>query len=125
MFSWFHKQAEPLKPLPLSQREKSYSSAGGCVFQYKFKGMAGKRHVFEVSADRGAPFEVRIELTAEALGPCADRMASELRWNEEYALVKLCLFEAFDKAENPHQLLEVIYPTSAQLLEHMNVLKMA
>jgi hypothetical protein len=125
MFSWFSSKVEPLKPLPLSQREKSYSSSTGAVYQYIFKGMAGKSHVFDVSADRSSSFEVRIELPAEALERCAARMGSPLRWNEEYALAKLCLFQAFDSTEQAGELRKPIRPAADQLLEHMNTLNMA
>lgn len=128
MFSWWKKKPEPesdLKPLPLSQREKSYSAATGAVYQYLFRGMAGSSHVFGVTADRQAPFDVRIELGQTGLAACAERMGSTLRWNEEYALAKLCLFAAFDSVEDPAQLRELIRPAAAELLEHMNTLKMA
>ena len=125
MFSWFSSKAETLKPLPLSQREKSYSSSSGAVYQYIFKGMAGKSHVFDVSADRASSFEVRIELPESALEACAARMGSPLRWNEEYALAKLCLFQAFDRAEHAGELHKPIRPGADELLEHMNTLNMA
>jgi len=125
MFSWFSNKAESLKPLPLSQREKSYSSESGFVYQYIFKGLTGRKHVFDVSSDRKTHFEVAIELTESALAPCVDRMGSELRWNEEYALVKLCLFAAFDQAVNPECLKQIVRPESSSLLLHMNTLNMA
>jgi hypothetical protein len=125
MFSWFKNKAEDVKPLPLSQREKSYSAASGFVYQYIFKGMAGRRHVFSVSADRKNHFEVSIELVPDSLKPCVERMGSDLRWNEEYALVKLCLFSAFDEAVCVEDLQRLIRPESKQLLEHMTTLNMA
>jgi hypothetical protein len=124
MFSWFVKKAETLKPLPLSQREKSYSAASGIVYQYIFKGMLGKRHVFSVSADRNTHFEVTVEMTENALASCAARMGSPLRWNEEYALAKLSLFNAFDEAIRPDDLANPVRPGSEDLLSHMDTLKM-
>ncbi len=125
MFSWFSKNVETLKPLPLSQREKSYSAASGLVYQYLFKGMLGRKHVFRVSADRNTHFEVAVELTEDALAACAARMGSALRWNEEYALAKLSLFHAFDDAETAESLTQTVVPPSQSLLEHMDYLKMA
>lgn len=125
MFSWFSNKAVPLKPLPLSQREKSYSAESGFVYQYCFKGLAGKNHVFEVTADRKVHFEVTIALQPESLAPCSERMGSPLRWNEEYALAKLCLFAAFDAVEGPEQLRQTVVPTPESLLEHMTALNMA
>lgn len=125
MFTWFSKKVEAVKPLPLSQREKSYSAASGIVYQYIFKGMLGRKHVFSVSANRLAHFEVSVELMATALAPCAGRMGSDLKWNEEYALVKLSLFRAFDEAAGPESLLQPILPAGTELLEHMDSLNMA
>jgi hypothetical protein len=125
MFSWFTKTPDPVKPLPLSRREKSYSAASGHVYQYIFKGLAGPQHVFSVSAGREAAFELRIHLSEEALLPCRERMGSELRWNEKYALAKLCLFHCFDEAASPAELRQVIRPGAKDLLQHMNTLKMA
>lgn len=125
MFSWFSNKAETLKPLTLSQREKSYSAAAGYVYQYIFKGLAGGRHVFQVTVARRETFPVSIELTAEALNACAERMGSPLRWNEEYALAKLCLFEAFDTTDQPESLKQPIVASTAGLLEHMATLNLA
>ncbi len=125
MFTWFSKKVEAVKPLPLSQREKSYSAASGIVYQYIFKGMLGRKHVFAVSANRAAHLEVSVELKAAALLPCAERMGSALKWNEEYALTKLSLFRAFDDAVSPESLVRPILPASEELLAHMDSLNMA
>jgi len=125
MFSWFLNKAETLQPLRLSQREKSYSAAAGHVYQYIFKGFVGKRHVFQVTVARRDTFPVSIELTEEALKSCAERMGSPLRWNEQYALAKLCLFEAFDNADQPESLKQPIVASTAGLLEHMTTLNLA
>lgn len=125
MLSWRSSKAEVLKPLPLSQREKSYSSETGAVYQYLFKGLAGATHVFEVSADRSPRFEVRVELDEAGLAACAERMQSELKWNEQYALAKLCLLAAFDSAATPEQLKQPVHATAEQLLAHMTTLNMA
>lgn len=125
MFSWFSKSPSPVKPLPLSRREKSYSAVSGFVYQYIFSGLAGSQHVFRVSAGRQASFELRIDLGEDALRPCSERMGSELRWNEKYALAKLCLFACLDAASSPDELRQVIRPAAAELLEHMNTLNMA
>jgi hypothetical protein len=125
MFSWFTKPPDPVQPLPLSRREKSYSAASGLVYQYIFSGLAGTQNVFLVSAGRQAPFELRIDLGEEALRPCNERMGSELRWNEKYALAKLCLFASLDSAASADELRQVICPPAEELLEHMNTLNMA
>lgn len=124
MFSWFKPKEETLKPLPLSQREKSYSAESGLVYQYIFKGLVGTRHVFAVTADRKTTFEVVIEMPEAALEACAQRMGSPLRWNEMYALAKLCLFAAFDGAESVTDLQKTVVASEAALLAHMDTLNM-
>jgi hypothetical protein len=124
MFKWFSPAKPEMKPLPLSQREKTYSAQSGYVYQYLFQGLAGEAHIFRVSADRGTDFEIRVELSEDGLLACAERMGSPLRWNEKYALAKLCLFGAFDDADGPEQLKRGVRPGAAELLEHMSTLKM-
>lgn len=124
MFPWFSAKDAPLKPLPLSQRLKSYSAATGIVYQYIFLGLWGRRHVFEVSADRQPAFNLFIELRPKELASCAERMGSPLRWNEEYALSKLSLFAAMDAAETAAVLRQVIHPTSEELMLYMTELNM-
>ena len=124
MFPWFSAKDVPLKPLPLSQRLKSYSAATGIVYQYIFVGLGGGRHVFEVSADRQPAFHLSIELRPGELASCAKRMGSALRWNEEYALSKLSLFAAMDAAETAAVLRQVIYPSSDELELYMTELNM-
>ncbi len=124
MFTWFAKKKAPLKELPLSQREKSYSAASGFVYQYIFKGIAANHHVFSVSADRREYFEVAIEIDEKSLSACEARMGSPLRWNEVYALAKLCLFAAFDTAASPDSLRATVATGPDELLEHMTTLNM-
>ena len=124
MFPWFSAKDAPLMPLPLSQRLKSYSAATGIVYQYIFLGLGGRRHVFEVSADRQPAFNLSIELRPLELACCAERMGSPLRWNEEYALSKLSLFAAMDAAETAAALRQVIYPTRDELILYMTELNM-
>ncbi len=121
MFPWSSAKDTPLKPLPLSQRQKAYSAATGVVYQYIFAGLGGRRHVFEVSADRQQPFHLSIELPLEGLELCAARMGSPLRWNEEYALAKLSLFAAMDEGAN---LRETLRPSGEELLRYMDELKL-
>lgn len=121
MFSWSSAKDTPLKPLPLSQRQKSYSAATGIVYQYIFAGLGGPRHVFEVSADRQPVFHLSIELSPEGLARCAEKMGSPLRWNEEYALAKLSLFAAMDGGAN---LRETVRPSGEELLGYMEELNL-
>lgn len=113
-----------MQPLPLSQREKTYSAQSGFVYQYLFLGLENGAHVFQVSADRQAYFPLHIVLPPEALAQCAQKMGSPLRWNEEYALAKMSLFRAFDSAAHPDALRAPIHATLGELLDAMAELKM-
>jgi hypothetical protein len=117
-------QAEPLREFVLSQRVKHYSSATGVVYHYVFRGKQGDSHVFDVSADRAASFALPVEIAPEALAPCEARLGSPLRWNDEYALAKLALFQAFDEREDATAMRESVRPTASELLGYMKTLRM-
>lgn len=113
-----------LQPLPLHLRSKHYSAASGYVYQYIFLGKQGHLHVFEVSADRSAPFRVSVDIAGEVLASCAERLGSTLRWNDEYAFAKMSLFDAFDERPDPESLKESIRPDLKRLISYMKVLRM-
>ncbi len=119
---------KPLREFALSQRLKHYSAASGVVYQYVFRGKApgeaGEAHVFEVMADREGAFPVRVEIGPEELRFCEERLGFALRWNDEYALVKLALFDAFDERENAAALRESVRPGTSELLGYMKTLRM-
>ncbi len=121
-------KAEPLREFVLSQRLKHYSAASGVVYQYVFRGKQdgkqGSAHVFEVSADRAAPFDLLVEIAPDALAQCEARLGSPLRWNDEYALAKLALFQAFDEREDAAAMRATVRPTSGELLGYMKTLRM-
>ncbi len=125
MLSWFKPKPEALKPLPLSQRLKTYSAASGFVYQYIFEGLAGIRHVFSVTATGAAPVHIAVAFTAESLAPCEARLASPLRWQELYALAKLSLFAAMDEADSPASLPLLLTPSGEELLAHLHTLNLA
>lgn len=119
---------ESLREFALSQRLKHYSAATGVVYQYVFRGKApreaGEAHVFEVMADRQAAFLVHVEIGPEELRFCEDRLGFALRWNDEYALAKLALFNAFDGRENAAAMRESVRPGTSELLGYMKTLRM-
>jgi hypothetical protein len=125
MLSWFKPKPEPLKPLPLSQRLKTYSAASGFVYQYIFEGLAGPHHVFSVTATGAAPVHITIEFSPAALASCEAQLGSPLRWQELYALAKLSLFAALDEAATPAQLPSSITPSGSGLLAHLTTLNLA
>jgi hypothetical protein len=117
-----------MRVFALSQRLKHYSAASGFVYQYIFRGKlphpSGEAHVFEVTAERYGTFAVQVQLAAEDLAVCAARLGSPLRWNDEYALAKLSLFDAFDHRDNPEALQKAVRPTASELLGYMKTLRM-
>lgn len=116
--------SEPLREFVLSQRLKHYSAASGVVYQYVFRGKQGDAHVFEVNADRKAAFPVRVELGPAEIQFCEERLGFGLRWNDEYALAKLALFEAFDSREHAEAMRESVRPGTSELLGYMKTLRM-
>jgi hypothetical protein len=124
MFSRPRPEETKLKPLPLSQREKSYSAESGYVYQYIFLGLEGTRHVFDVTADRKNRFRVAVELTEPALAGVKEKIGPELRWNELYAIAKLSLFAAFDAMPDPAAMRQVVEPDADEVMEYLSTLKM-
>jgi hypothetical protein len=91
------------------RRIKSYSAANGYVYQYYFyelnrvsvDGEAAGEFVYEISADRGASFGLRILVMQGALDAWAAVNGRALTSSEEYAVAKMRLFQAFDESVVP------------------------
>ena len=89
------------------RRVKSYSAATGYVYQYYFyevekrqRGAAsGVEYVYMVSLDRQKVFPVRIFVRRDALERWSAQTGHQLTGTEEYAIAKMCLFQAFDEIE--------------------------
>lgn len=92
------------------RRIKTYTADTGYVYEYYF---VGKRPatiqpgeppttecVFEVSRDRKHNYAVRILLTKSVLDEWAARHGRSLTDAEQYAAVKMRLFEAFDQLDD-------------------------
>lgn len=89
------------------RRMKSYTGQTGYVYQYYFVGKrpalpdAGEspafEYVFDVTSDRETYFAVSIFLRDEALAAWAEIHGRGLTDAEQYAAVKLRLFEVFDE----------------------------
>ena len=85
---------------------KSYSAGTGYVYQYYFEsvrtgrkrdGVRGDEYVFIVSRDRKTTFELPVLLEDEALRAWNQERGRELAGPEQYAAVKMRLFQAFDE----------------------------
>jgi hypothetical protein len=95
-------------PMPV-RRMKTYTGGQGYVYQYYFVGkraaLAGwvdpaMEYIFDVTSDRKTAFAVSIFLSEAAVGRWAASHGRELTESEQYAAVKMRLFEAFDQIEN-------------------------
>ena len=98
--------AQP-EPAPV-RRVKTYSSAGGYVYQYQFhevkpvmsEGVASNDYVYYVSTDRKTMFPVHVQVRGDAMESHGKQLGRKLSGTEEYAVAKMRLFQAFDEDEN-------------------------
>ncbi len=104
----FRRQAPappPLRGAPAVRREKSYSSQTGFVYQYYYEGYresdrggrTGNEYVFHVSSDRKAVFPLTVFLPNAAVKAWQRSHGRDLTPTEQYAAVKMGLFETFDE----------------------------
>ena len=104
----FFKRESPRKPLrgtPQVRREKAYSADSGYVYQYFYEGYRdavrqgdpGHEYVFEVTSDRASRFPVTVFLSRTAIEAWQRTHGSDLSPTEQYAVVKMSLFQTFDE----------------------------
>ena len=104
----FFKRETPRKPLrgaPQVRREKAYSADTGYVYQYFYEGYRdaeragdpGREYVFDVTSDRASRFPVTVFLSRRAIEAWRQAHRSELSPTEQYAVVKMSLFQTFDE----------------------------
>lgn len=102
----FAKQPQelPLKGKPPVRREKAYAADTGYVYQYFYEGYresgtgeeAGSEYVFTVSSDRASSFTITLSLSHRTLETWQQNHQRDLNATEQYALVKMALFQIFD-----------------------------
>ena len=110
MLAWLRKlfpkpNQQGLRGTPAVRREKTYSAETGYVYRYFYEGyrdaerghLSGHEHVFSVSSDRASRFPVVVFLSRQALEPWEAGNSRELIATEQYAIVKLSLFQSFDE----------------------------
>lgn len=92
------------KDHPPVRRMKTYTGEQGYVYQYYFVGkrQAGSsaEYIFDVTSDRKTTFSVSIFLPQEALDTWCRSRGRSLTEAEQYAAVKMRLFQAFDQVED-------------------------
>jgi len=127
----FAKQPEqlPLKGKPPIRREKAYSADTGYVYQYFYEGYresgagddAADKYVFTVNSDRASSFTVTLSLNHQARQSWQQDHKRELNPTEQYALVKMALFQIFDERSNLSRPTEVAV-TYDNMEEHATTL---
>lgn len=96
---------KPLHGAPPVRRQKTYSAMTGYVYQYFYEGYResdragriGDEYVFQVSSDRKAGFPLTVFLPRAAVELWQQDHGRDLTQTEQYAAVKMALFEAFDE----------------------------
>lgn len=112
--NFFTKKALPLTGAPAVRRLKSYSAQSGYVYQYFYEGQrpfrtggaSGAEYVFTVSADRKTWHPTNVRLDTAAVRAWEQSHTRELSSAEQYAVVKMALFQAFDERPGPPQMKE-------------------
>lgn len=97
--------AAPLQGAPVVRRQKTYSAQTGFVYQYFYEGCrasdragrAGNEYVFQVSSDRKSSFPLTVFLPAATVHAWQQGHGRDLTGTEQYAAVKMALFQAFDE----------------------------
>jgi len=122
---WLRRRraAALLSGAPAVRRLKSYSSAGGYVYQYFYEGRRpeergrepGVEYVFSVTADRRSWFPVSVFLSRSAVRQWEAGHGRTLNDTEWYAVAKMSLFQAFDERPNPEALHEEVRVRAADL----------
>ena len=89
------------------RRLKTYTGAQGYVYQYYFVGKrpaadvsAATEYIFDVSSDRKTTYAVSVTVEHEVVATWAEAHGRPLADSEQYAAVKMRLFQAFDEAED-------------------------
>ncbi len=89
------------------RRLKTYASSQGFAYQYYFVGkqgaigdLVGTEYVFDVTSDRKLTYPVRIFVPSAAVLEWGEAHSRPLSDSEQYAAVKLRLFQAFDEVSD-------------------------
>lgn len=96
---------QPLRGAPAVRRQKTYSAQTGYVYQYYYEGyresgregQPGNEYVFQVSSDRKSSFPLTVFLPGRAVDSWRQAHGRDLTATEQYAAVKMALFETFDE----------------------------
>jgi hypothetical protein len=87
------------------RRLKTYTGSTGYVYQYYFvgrrpQGAAAAEYIFDVSSDRKTTYSVSVVLPQSELERWTVEHGRSLTEAEQYAVVKMRLFQGFDDLED-------------------------
>jgi hypothetical protein len=88
------------------RRLKTYTGAQGFVYQYYFVGKRAafgteaSEYIFDVTSDRKLTFSVSVLLAGSVVAAWHEAHGRQLTDSEQYAGVKMRLFQAFDEVDD-------------------------
>lgn len=127
---FFLRNSVPWIGAAANPRLKTYTAESGYVFHYFHQGhrpsrvSAGTEFAFQISLDRRDWQHLVVHLPNAALHAWQQAHTRELSSNERYALVKMALFQFFEKHSPPAPLPDLVRVDAADvagLLEKLNV----
>ena len=91
------------------RRQKTYSAQTGYVYQYYYEGYrasdregrAGNEYIFQVTSDRKSSFPLTVFVATAVVEDWQRDHGRVLTPTEQYAAVKMALFQAFDVQADP------------------------
>jgi hypothetical protein len=106
---FFPRKSAPLRGAAATPRLKTYTAESGYVFHYFYQGDrpshapadTGTEFVFQISQDLRGWRPLAVFLSDAALLSWQQAHARELSSTERYALVKMALFQTFDRSAAP------------------------
>lgn len=104
LMRFFGKRQPPLTGAPTVRRLKTYSAQSGYVYQYYYLGRRPGEFVFDISADRKSYHPVSVLVSPESLEQWEAEHGRTLAPNEQYAIAKMALFQAFDERSSPQDM---------------------
>ncbi len=136
MMRWLQRlTGRPPEPAPLRgarpvRREKTYSAENGYVYQYFYEGyresrrgnQQGHDHVFSVTTDRTSRFPVTVFLGRQVVEEWERAHERPLSAPEQYAVVKMTLFQAFDRRNELGPEAACVIVSQADVEEHASTL---
>lgn len=108
-----------LAGVPAHRRMKTYSAQSGFVYHYFYEGVRETNqqleYCFEVSGDRKTWFHTQVNVPREGLEAWAGSCGRKLRLQEQYAIAKLALFDAFDTRAVPDEMRQPVGVEAADI----------